>query len=153
MDGRSARRRRRRPPRRLRATRLASCLAGSALVSTALVAALVFGSSLTSLVETPRSYGWSWDLSAMTGGGYGDLDSSRARAALDNDPAVATWTAFGFLNELSVDGDPTMAMTGVERHTPEVELPAARRRAAEAVRRGRPRPGDGGSAGSTSATR
>ncbi len=92
-------------------------------MSTALVAAVVFGSSLTSLVETPRSYGWSWDLSAMTGGGYGDLDVERARAALDNDPAVATWTAFGFLNELSVDGDPTMAMTGVERHTPEVELP------------------------------
>ena len=52
-------------------------LAGSALVSTALVAAVVFGSSLTSFVETPRSYGWSWDLSVMTGGGYGDLDIER----------------------------------------------------------------------------
>ena len=98
-------------------------IAGSAVVTTALVAALVFGASLTSLVETPRSYGWAWDIGAMTGGGYGDLDVAAARTAFDDDPAVATWTAFGFLNELSVDGDPLMSMIGVEREAPEVDLP------------------------------
>ncbi len=98
-------------------------IAGSAVVTTALVAALVFGASLTSLVETPRSYGWAWDIGAMTGGGYGDLDVAAARTALDDDPAVETWTVFGFLNELSVDGEPLMSMTGVEREVPEVDLP------------------------------
>jgi hypothetical protein len=98
-------------------------IAGSAVVSVALVAALVFGASLSSLVQTPRSYGWSWDLAAMTGGGYGDLDVAGARAAFDDDPAVDTWTAFGFLNEVSVNGDPMMSMIGVERETPEVDFP------------------------------
>ena len=98
-------------------------IAASAVVGAALVAALVFGASLTSLVDTPRSYGWSWDLAAMTGGGYGDLDLAGARAAFDDDPAVDTWTAFGFLNEISVNGDPMMSMIGIERETPEVDFP------------------------------
>ena len=98
-------------------------IAASAVVCASLVAALVFGSSLSALVETPRSYGWSWDRAAMTGGGYGDLDVAGARAALDDDSAVDTWTAFGFLNELSVDGDPVLSMIGIERETPEVDFP------------------------------
>jgi putative ABC transport system permease protein len=96
---------------------------GSAVVAAVLLAALVFGASLAALVETPRSYGWSWDLAAITGGGYGDLDVAGARAALDDDPAVDTWTALGFLNELSVDGEPVMSIVGVERQTPEVDIP------------------------------
>jgi hypothetical protein len=98
-------------------------IAASAVVCAALVAALVFGASLSALVETPRSYGWPWDRAAMTGGGYGDLDVAEARAALDDDSTVETWTAFGFFNELSVDGDPVMSMIGIERETPEVDFP------------------------------
>jgi hypothetical protein len=98
-------------------------IAGTGIVSAAFVASLVFGSNLARLVETPRSYGWPWDVAAMTGGGYGDLDLPAAQQALDGDPAVAAWTAFGFLNEVSLDGEPTMSVVGIERETPEVDFP------------------------------
>ncbi|CAN5724814.1 hypothetical protein BH18ACT2_BH18ACT2_00150 [soil metagenome] len=88
----------------------APVVAGSALIAGALVAAVVFGSSLSNLVDSPRAYGWPWDLAAMRGFGYGGLDLEGAHELLDGDPAVETWTALGFLNEISLDGQPMMAM-------------------------------------------
>ena len=87
-----------------------SMVAGSALVGGALIAAVVFSSSLTALVSTPTSYGWPWDAAAMTGFGYGDLDTLRARQLLNTDPDVDDWTMFGFLNDIAVDDQPLMAL-------------------------------------------
>jgi hypothetical protein len=96
-------------------------IAGSAILTGALVAAAVFGASLSGLVSTPRSYGWPWDVAATTGGGYGDLDLAAARAALD-DPDVEHWTALGFANELALDGEPMMTLIGLDQ-TSVVDLP------------------------------
>ena len=74
-------------------------VAGTAVVGAAVVAALVFGANLTRLIDSPPAYGWPWDVAAITGGGYGDLDLPAARDTLDGDPAVEAWTAFGFLND------------------------------------------------------
>ena len=98
-------------------------IAGGAVVTAACVAALVFGASLTALVGTPRTYGWPWDLALMTGSGYGDLDLPQARKVLTDDPDVAHWTTFGFLNEATLDGDPMMSVVGLERDTLDVDFP------------------------------
>ena len=89
-------------------------IAGGALVGGALVAAIVFGSSLASLVSTPASYGWPWDVAAMTGFGYGDLDIDGAHALLDEDQDVDSWATFGFLNEIALDDQPMMAMLATD---------------------------------------
>lgn len=90
---------------------------GSVLVA-ALVAALVFGASLAHLVSTPRSYGWTWDVAAVTGFGYGDLDLDGAKARYGSDPEVEGWSALGLLNEVSVDGEPQMAVLALDSHSP-----------------------------------
>ncbi len=98
-------------------------VAGIALLTGALVAAMVFGASLSALVSTPRSYGWPWDVAAITGVGYGDLDLAAAQQALDDDPDVARWTALGLLNEVSLNGEPMMSVVGFDR-VGVVELPS-----------------------------
>jgi hypothetical protein len=97
-------------------------IAGGAVLTATIVAAALFGSSLTALVATPRSYGWPWDVAVMTGAGYGDLDLDSAKEILDRDPDVKGWTALGFFNEVSLDGQPMMGMMGFEQ-TSEVDLP------------------------------
>ena len=97
-------------------------VASGAIVSAALAAALVFAASLTALVDSPRSYGWPWDVAAITGSGYGDLDLEQASRSLDDDPAVAGWTAFGFVTEISIDGAPLTSIIGLDDAS-SVELP------------------------------
>ncbi len=102
------------------------------------VATAVFGTSLAALVSTPRSYGWPWEVAATTGGGYGDLDVAAAGELLDDDPAVDSWTVLGFVNEISLDGDPMMTMLGFEQ-TADLDLPVLEGALPDRPRRGRPR--------------
>jgi hypothetical protein len=88
----------------------APMIAASALIGGALVAAVVFGVSLTALVSTPTAYGWPWDLGAMTGFGYGDFDDDGAHQLLDESPAVAGWTVFGWMGEIGLDGAPVVTL-------------------------------------------
>lgn len=53
--------------------------AGCGLAVVALLAAIVFGASLSRALSTPATYGWPWDLPVMTGAGYGDLDLAATR--------------------------------------------------------------------------
>jgi hypothetical protein len=94
---------------------------GGAVLAATVVAAAVFGSSLSRLVETPRSYGWTWDVAGMTGSGYGDLDFDEAVHAFDTDPDVKSWTALGFLNAISLNGELMTSMIAFER-TSDVDL-------------------------------
>ncbi len=89
-------------------------VAAGILLTSALVAALVFGTSLSALISSSRSYGWPWDLAATTGGGYGDLELERAHTALDGNPDVASWTALGYTNGLSLDGQPMMTVMALD---------------------------------------
>ena len=95
---------------------------GSAVLTGGFVAASIFGASLSSVLATPRSYGWPWDVAVVTGFGYGDLDLETARSILEDDPNVESWTAMGFLNEVSLAGEPMMTALTLERLS-NVDLP------------------------------
>ncbi len=96
-------------------------VAGGVLLVGTLVAALVFGGSLSSLLETPRAYGWPWDVAAITGFGYGNLDLERVTDEVATDPAVDDVTMLGLTNEVTIDGEPTMTLIGFDRAS-DVEL-------------------------------
>ena len=80
---------------------------GSAVVTcTVFLAAIVFGTSLSSLVSTPSAYGWPWDVGSMGGFGYGGLDVEKMRADLDGQRDVERWAALGF-TAASLNREPT----------------------------------------------
>lgn len=78
-------------------------LGGAVVAVVALVAALVFGTSLRGLIDSPRLYGWAWDLTVLDESGYGNIDLERASAVLDEDPGVAAWSAVYF-QSVDLDG-------------------------------------------------
>jgi hypothetical protein len=49
-----------------------AAMVGCVVATAAAAAAIVFGASLSQLVDDPESYGWPWDVAVITGGGYGD---------------------------------------------------------------------------------
>ncbi len=87
-------------------------LAGAVVAVVALVASLVFGSSLRSLVHQPRLYGWDWDLTFLDDHGYGTFKKDKAHELLDHHPDVAAWSGvfFGFVE---LDGH-TVPALGVD---------------------------------------
>jgi hypothetical protein len=116
------------------AVRQASTLGGSVVAVAAMVAAVVFGASLTGLVSHPVRYGWNWDLLVQAQGSYGSfLDQNLAKdpvvdlrqdamvGLLAGQPAVAGWSEFGF-GQIPV-GRLTVPMLGLERHLGAVEPP------------------------------
>jgi hypothetical protein len=91
---------------RLRAPVLAT-LAGSAVAVTALVAALVFGASLTGLTTHPERYGWNWTMLVESSGGWGSWptgphdplyadDPVDGHPLIAGQPGVLGWSELGF---------------------------------------------------------
>jgi len=99
LDGRSGTRR---VP--VRAT-----LAGSVMAITALVAALVFGASLSGLVAHPPDYGWNWTLLMQSEGGWGEFLPSTMNRLVASQPGVTGWSELGFA-QLTIDGTEVPAM-------------------------------------------
>ena len=62
-------------------------LIGSAVAVTALVAALVFGASLTGLVTHPPRYGWNWTLLIEAQGGWVISRRTRSTSSSATSPA------------------------------------------------------------------
>jgi hypothetical protein len=79
-----------------------STLVATALAVVIVVATLVFGSSLNTLVSHPALYGWNWDY-ALHAAHNGPIPPE-TRAALEHEPRVATWSAVTILPLLRVDG-------------------------------------------------
>ena len=115
--------------------RQASTLGGSVVAVAAMVAAVVFGASLTGLASHPVRYGWNWDVLVQAEGSYGSfLDQNLAKdpvvdlrqdamiGLLAGQPAVAGWSEFGF-GQIPVDGRLTLPVLGLERHLGAVEPP------------------------------
>jgi hypothetical protein len=73
-----------------------AALGGAVVAVVALVASLVFGTSLRSLVDRPPLYGWDWDLTVLDESGYGEIDVERAAAVLDADRDVSGWSGAYF---------------------------------------------------------
>jgi putative ABC transport system permease protein len=62
----------------------------------AVVASLVFGSSLRHLVSTPALFGWQGNAVLFDDGGYGNIDTDKAGQFLAADHDVEGWAAAGF---------------------------------------------------------
>jgi hypothetical protein len=97
-------------------------MASGGVAATIFLAAVVFGTSLASMVATPSAYGWLWDVASLSSAGYGPTDVAAARTVLDRRDDVASWTALGFTNQVTIDSDPVLAVMGLERTTT-VDLP------------------------------
>jgi ABC-type lipoprotein release transport system permease subunit len=78
-------------------------VAGMGIAVTAVVGAAIFGASLDRLVATPRLFGWSSDLVAMSGQGYGNFETADMAATLDADPRVDAWSGARF-GAADIDG-------------------------------------------------
>ncbi|MGO8955993.1 MAG: FtsX-like permease family protein [Streptosporangiaceae bacterium] len=98
---------------RLRAP-VRATLTGSVVAVTALVAALVFGASLTGLVTHPAKYGWNWDLLIQSQGGWGSWPPGALDQMVADQPGVAGWSELGFA-QLSIRGAEVPTM-GVLQH-------------------------------------
>ncbi|MGH9245159.1 MAG: ABC transporter permease [Acidimicrobiales bacterium] len=83
---------------------------GGAVAAAVFLTAVVFGTSLTTLVSSPASYGWTWDLGVIGNVGYGPFDLDAVEETLDRHDDVASWTGLGFTNAVSLDGELLLSM-------------------------------------------
>lgn len=77
-------------------------VAGGIAVVT-VVAALTFGASFRTLLDSPDLYGWSWDEAIFDQSGYGNLDVAAAHHLLDRRPEIAGWSG-AYFGADSLDG-------------------------------------------------
>jgi hypothetical protein len=89
-------------------------LTGSVVAVTAVVAALVFGASLTGLVTHPSRYGWNWTLLIQADGGWTSWPPGAIDRLVSNQPGVTGWSEFGF-GQLVIRGTEVPVM-GLLRH-------------------------------------
>ncbi|MGH9116509.1 MAG: ABC transporter permease [Acidimicrobiales bacterium] len=89
-------------------------VASGGVAAAVFLGAVIFGTSLATVVTTPASYGWPWDLAVMTGAGYGDLDTDAVDATLGPRDDVDGWSLLGFTNEVTIDGAPVLAVIGFD---------------------------------------
>jgi putative ABC transport system permease protein len=105
-----------------RAVPVRAMLAGSVAAVIAVVAAVVFGTSLNSLLTHPPRFGWNWNVLLQAEGGYGNFYPATAIEGLVNgEPAVTAWSQFGF-SQVPVDGQIVPAL-GLELERGTVEPP------------------------------
>ena len=88
---------------------------------TAVVAAVVFGTSLTGLISHPSRYGWNWAVLIQAEGGYGNWLPATMSKLVDGQPAAAGWSTFGF-SQLPIDGT-VVPVLGLQRQRGSVEPP------------------------------
>jgi putative ABC transport system permease protein len=92
-------------------TPVRTAILGTVLAMIVVVATVVFGSSLNSLVSHPPLYGWNWAYELAGGGGVGDVPQAQAAKLLDHDHQVAAWSPYSFAN-LQVDGHTVPVLGG-----------------------------------------
>jgi hypothetical protein len=98
-----------------------SALLGSVTAVTAVVSAVVFGTSLGGLVSHPVRYGRTWDVLIQAEGGYGSFTPGSMSRLLRGQPSVAGWSEFSF-TQLRVAGK-VIPVLGLQRGPGTVEPP------------------------------
>ena len=110
-----------------------SNLVGCIIAVAAVVAAVIFGSSLNGLVSHPQRYGWNWDALVQNEGGYGSFLPQDVNAAtlgdgegvldqvMANVHGVRGWSTFAF-TQLPIDGR-VVPVLGLATHGGAVEPP------------------------------
>ncbi|MGC2169045.1 MAG: FtsX-like permease family protein [Acidimicrobiales bacterium] len=76
-----------------------------------MIATVIFGSSIGTLVSHPALYGWNWTYELAGGGGAGDIPAHQATQLLDRDPQVSAWSGYYFGN-VEVNGRTVPALGG-----------------------------------------
>ena len=104
-----------------RAVPVRASLLGSIAAVTAVIAAVVFGASLTGLITHPSRYGWNWQVLVQAEGGWGHFTPGVMNQLLGEQPEVAAWSGFGF-GQLTLDGR-VVPVLGLQRHRGSVEPP------------------------------
>jgi hypothetical protein len=87
---------------RLRAP-VRATLAGSVVAITALVAAVVFGTSLNGLTTNPVRQGWTWQLLLQSQGGWGSWYPFNMSPLMAGQPGLLGWSELGF-GQLTIAG-------------------------------------------------
>jgi hypothetical protein len=104
-----------------RAVPVRAALIGSIAAVTAVVTAVVFGSSLAGLIGHPARYGWNWNIVIQADGGYGSLSPATMSRLIDHQPGVAGWSGLAF-GQLPIDGQ-VIPVLGLQRNQGNVEPP------------------------------
>jgi hypothetical protein len=104
-----------------RAVPVRAALVGAIAAVVALIAAVVFGTSLTGLVTHPARYGWNWRILIQAEGGYGSWQPKTMSKLIRGQQVVAGWSSFAF-GQLSVDGT-VIPVLGLQRNRGSIEPP------------------------------
>jgi hypothetical protein len=81
-----------------------SAIVGGVLAIVVVVATLIFGASLHTLVSRPALYGWNWDYELRSAySGISNIPEAKATPLLDQDTDIAAWTGVYFAT-LQIDG-------------------------------------------------
>ena len=96
-------------------------LIGSVVAVTAVVAAVVFGTSLSGLVSHPVRYGWNWNVLLQAQGGYGNYSGYDLGRLMAAQPGVQGWSTFAF-TQLPIDGQ-SVPVLGLATRKGSVEPP------------------------------
>ena len=102
-------------------------LLGSIAAVTAVIAAAVFGASLTGLITHPVRYGWNWQILIQAEGGYGNFSPGVMNRLVGRQPTVAAWSSFGF-SQLTI-GNRVVPALGLQRDRGSLEPPTTSGRA------------------------
>ena len=98
-------------------------LLGSIAAVTAVIAAAVFGASLTGLVSHPARYGWNWQILIQAQGGYGNFTPGVMNRLVGGQPTVAAWSSFGF-SQLTIDNR-VVPVLGLQQDRGSLQPPAS----------------------------
>ena len=104
-----------------RAVPVRATLLGSIAAVTAVIVAVVFGTSLTGLISHPARYGWNWQILIQAEGGYGNFAPGVMNRLVGDQPVVAGWSSFGF-SQLMIDGR-IVPVLGLQRQRGSVQPP------------------------------
>ncbi len=88
-----------------------SAMSGTVLAVVIVVAALTFGSSLTTLVSHPALYGWNWTYALSADQGVGAIPQQQVGSRLRGNPDVAAWTTVSFATA-DLDGQAVPVLFG-----------------------------------------
>lgn len=113
-----------------RTTGMVAVLAGLVVAITGIVSAVIFGANLTAVVNEPQRYGWPWDVTVITGAGYGDTVGATVAESLENDPSVVDYGFFSF-DSLSQFGDDAVTTIYGFPGAEQADFPVVRGRAVE----------------------
>jgi hypothetical protein len=110
-----------------------AAMLGCVVATAAAAAAIVYGASLADLVDEPQAYGWPWDVSVITGAGYGDTETQEVEERLarsDVASDVVDHSHFSFDPSLVIADRPTPTVFGWPNAF-DTELPVLEGRAPE----------------------